>query len=253
MKKTAVVTGAARGIGRAIAIELARRGFTVVSSARSEISSPHVSEFLSELNKISPESIYVQCDISDEGSAHRLIDTAFEKFGRIDVLVNNAGIAPDVRDDILKMTRASMEKVLSVNLFGMFFLTQYAANMMISHSCGEAIINITSMSAYTSSTSRGEYCISKAGASMATLLFADRLSEYGINVYEIRPGIIETDMTAGVKGKYEEKIDGGLLPIKRMGEPRDVALAVSALASGALPYSTGEVINIDGGFHIRRL
>ena len=156
-------------------------------------------------------------------------------------------------NDILEMTEESMDRLLSINLKGTFFLTQYAANKMIENNCGEAIINITSMSAYVSSTSRGEYCISKAGLAMVTALFADRLAEYGINVYELRPGIIETDMTAKVKDKYQKLISEGILPIKRMGEPNDIARAVLGIAEGMIRYSTGEVINIDGGYHLRRL
>lgn len=252
MKKVACVTGAARGIGRVVALTLARNGFTVAAAARSAEDSPHVSEFLKELHTVSPESFYISSDVSSDDDRKNLIDKIFEKTGRLDVLVNNAGIAPDVRADMLEMTKESMDKVLGVNLYGTFFLTQYAAKAMIKQGSG-MIINVTSMSSYTSSTSRAEYCISKAGASMATALFADRLAQYGINVYEIRPGIIETDMTSGVKGKYDDLIENGLLPIKRMGKPEDVASAALALAQGALPYSTGEVLNIDGGFHLRRL
>ena len=171
----------------------------------------------------------------------------------IDVLVNNAGVAPTVRNDILQMSEESMDRLLNINLKGTFFLTQRVANAMIDGGFGSAIINITSMSVYTSSTSRGEYCISKAGLAMVTTLFADRLASTNIRVYEVRPGIIETPMTAGVKGKYDALIEGGLLPISRMGQPEDVARAVLMLASGYLAYSTGEVINVDGGFHIQRL
>ncbi len=252
-KKTAIVTGSSRGIGKATAIRLAELGFTVICSARSEESSEAVVSLMDEIRKLSPDSLYVRTDISNDEDRKNLIDTVFSKFGRLDVLVNNAGVAPDVRVDILQMKKESMDKVLSINLYGTFFLTQYAANKMIENKCGDAIINVTSMSAYTSSTNRGEYCISKAGASMIVTLFADRLAEYGINVYEIRPGIIETDMTSKVKGKYDNLIEGGLLPIKRMGQPEDVARTIGALAEGNLAYSTGEIINVDGGFHIRRL
>lgn len=252
-KKTAIVTGSSRGIGKATAIRLAELGFTVICSARSEESSEAVVSLMDEIRKLSPDSMYVRTDISNDEDRKNLIDIVFSEFGRLDVLVNNAGVAPDVREDILQMKKESMDKVLSINLYGTFFLTQYAANKMIENKCGDAIINVTSMSAYTSSTNRGEYCISKAGASMIVTLFADRLAEYGINVYEIRPGIIETDMTSKVKGKYDSLIEGGLLPIKRMGQPEDVARTIGALAEGNLAYSTGEIINVDGGFHIRRL
>jgi short-chain dehydrogenase/reductase SDR len=251
MKKTVIVTGASRGIGRAVSLKLAADGFAVVAAARG--TAEKAAEYVGELQKLSPESIYVSADISSEEDRRRLVDTAFDRFGGLDILVNNAGVAPTERRDILEMTEESMQRLLDINLKGTFFLTQYAANRMLAAKCGEMIINVTSMSAYTASISRGEYCISKAGLSMATELFAARLAEYGINVYEIRPGIIRTDMTAAVTEKYEAMIAGGLLPISRMGTPEDIAGAVSAVASGALPYSTGEVINVDGGFHIRTL
>ena len=251
MKKTVIVTGASRGIGRAVSLKLAADGFAVVAAARG--TAEKAAEYVGELQKLSPESIYVSADISSEEDRRRLVDTAFDRFGGLDILVNNAGVAPTERRDILEMTEESMQRLLDINLKGTFFLTQYAANRMLAAKCGEMIINVTSMSAYTASISRGEYCISKAGLSMATELFAARLAEYGINVYEIRPGIIRTDMTAAVTEKYEGMIAGGLLPISRMGTPEDIAGAVSAVASGALPYSTGEVINVDGGFHIRTL
>ncbi len=251
MKKTVIVTGASRGIGRAVSLKLAADGFAVVAAARG--TAEKAAEYVGELQKLSPESIYVSADISSEEDGRRLVDTAFDRFGGLDILVNNAGVAPTERRDILEMTEESMQRLLDINLKGTFFLTQYAANRMLAAKCGEMIINVTSMSAYTASISRGEYCISKAGLSMATELFAARLAEYGINVYEIRPGIIRTDMTAAVTEKYEAMIAGGLLPISRMGTPEDIAGAVSAVASGALPYSTGEVINVDGGFHIRTL
>ncbi len=249
--KNVIVTGASRGIGRGISLDLAKKGCRIAAvGVRPE---SDVSEYLSELKALSPDSFYISADISDEDARERIAEEAFGKMGTVDVLVNNAGIAPKVREDILVMKRESMDRLLDTNLKGTFFLTQKVANKMIEKQCGEAIVFITSMSAYVSSPSRGEYCVSKAGLSMAAALYADRLAEYGINVYEIRPGIIETDMTAVVKDKYIEKINNGLLPIKRMGRPEDIAAAVSALVFGALPYSTGEVINVDGGFHIRSL
>ena len=251
MKKTVIVTGASRGIGRATSLKLAADGFAVVAAARGD--AEKAAEYVGELQKLSPESVYVSADISSEEDRRRLVDTAFDRFGGLDILVNNAGVAPTERRDILEMTEESMQRLLDINLKGTFFLTQYAANRMLAAKCGEMIINVTSMSAYTASINRGEYCISKAGLSMATELFAARLAECGINVYEIRPGIIRTDMTAAVTEKYEALIAGGLLPISRMGTPEDIARAVAAVASGALPYSTGEVINVDGGFHIRTL
>lgn len=193
-------------------------------------------------------------DLSDKASRENYIKTAVDKYGKIDTLVNVAGVAPKVRGDLLEMTEESYDFVMNINTKGTLFLTQAVAKVMIENpSDKKSIVNISSMSAYTSSTSRGEYCISKAGVSMITALFADRLAEYGIPVNEIRPGIIATGMTATVKGKYDALIDGGLLPIKRWGKPEDIAKAVLALADGSLPYVTGQSIDVDGGFHIRRL
>ena len=251
--KIAIVTGAERGIGRSIALTLAQNGFTVVVASVSPADAEHVTALMNELCAISPESIYIKTDISSDADRKNLVETVLARYGKIDVLVNNAGVAPTVRNDILEMTEESMDRLLNINLKGTFFLTQRVANAMVDGGFGSAIINITSMSVYTSSTSRGEYCISKAGLAMVTTLFADRLASTGIRVYEVRPGIIETPMTAGVKGKYEALIAGGLLPISRMGQPEDVARAVLMLASGYLGYSTGEIINVDGGFHIQRL
>lgn len=251
--KIAIVTGAERGIGRSIALTLAQNGFTVVAASVSAGDAEHVCVFMDELRAISPESVYIKTDISSDADRKNLVESVVSKFGKIDVLVNNAGVAPTVRNDILQMSEESMDRLLNINLKGTFFLTQRVANAMIDGGFGSAIINITSMSVYTSSTSRGEYCISKAGLAMVTTLFADRLASTNIRVYEVRPGIIETPMTAGVKGKYDALIEGGLLPISRMGQPEDVARAVLMLASGYLAYSTGEVINVDGGFHIQRL
>ncbi len=248
MQKTAIVTGASRGIGRAIALRLAKDGWTVIAAARAA-----ESDVGEALGALSAGSCYVSADISSDADRRRLIDAAFDRFGRLDLLVNNAGVAPIERNDLLEMSEESMDRLLDINLKGTFFLTQYAAKRMLAAGCGDAIVNVTSMSAYTASVNRGEYCISKAGLSMVTTLFAARLAEAGIRVYEVRPGIIRTDMTAGVSAKYEALIADGLLPISRMGEPEDVAAAVAALAAGALPYSTGEVINVDGGFHLRTL
>lgn len=246
--KVAIVTGAARGIGLGIANRLADDGF-----ALSILDVGERSEGV-ELLSQKTEVLYVQGDLSRADDRARLVRETVERFGRIDVLVNNAGVAPRVRCDMLETGEESFDWVLGINLKGNFFLTQAVANQMISEDGGfKAIINIASMSSYTSSVNRPEYCISKAGVSMCTTLFADRLSGHGIGVYEVRPGIIATDMTSGVKGKYDALIDGGLLPIKRWGKPEDIADAVAMLAGGALKYSTGEVINVDGGFHLRRL
>jgi NAD(P)-dependent dehydrogenase (short-subunit alcohol dehydrogenase family) len=187
-----------------------------------------------------------------------LVDETLRQFGRLDLLVNNAGMAPRQRQDLLEASEASYDEVMTVNLKGPFFLTQRVARVMIEMlqagqiTCPK-IINMGSLSTYTSSVNRAEYCLSKAGLGMMTMLFADRLAEYGINVYEVRPGVVETDMTSAVKDKYERLIGEGLMPIRRWGQPDDVAQAVIALAEGYLPYSTGEVINVDGGFHLRRL
>ena len=242
-EKVAVVTGAARGIGNSIAKNLEKLGYTVVYG---DIA---FSEPLSE------KGVAIVCDISDPEARKHLLDETLTKFGRIDLLVNNAGVAPNVRMDILETTTESFERLIRINLEGTFFMCQLFANQMIKQprDCGYRIINIGSISSYTSSTSRGEYCISKAGVSMVTNLFADRLAEYGIGVFEIRPGIIMTDMTAGVKDKYAKLIEEGLTPTKRFGQPQDVADAVIAIADGRFDFCTGQVFNVDGGFHIRRL
>lgn len=242
-KRVALVTGATRGIGYGIARLLADNGFFIAAVGTRE-------------NGEDFGGVYISGDISREADRRRVIDTVYEKCGRLDILVNNAGVAPLVRGDLLDMTEESLDRLLSINLKGTFFLTQYAAKRMTEQKNIETprmIITVTSISAETSSTSRGEYCISKAGLSMAVKLFADRLAGDGICVYELRPGVIETDMTACVKDKYEEKIAGGLLPIARMGKPEDIGRVVLALSSGLFSYVTGEVINVDGGFHISRL
>lgn len=240
--KTAFVTGAAGGIGFATVEKLLSQG---------------VSVFAMDLAPCLPREldgdvVYFRGDLSDGESRASAVRAAMEKYGRIDILVNVAGVAPKVRNDILEMTEESYDFVMDINVKGTLFLTQMIANIMKEQKSG-AIVNISSMSAYTSSTSRGEYCISKAGVSMITTLFADRMAEYGVTVNEIRPGIIATGMTAKVKEKYDSLIDGGLLPIKRWGRPEDIAEAVWTLAGGALPYVTGQSVDVDGGFHIRRL
>ncbi len=241
--KTALVTGVAGGIGKATAITLLKNGYKVVGMDVL----PAMPEDLGE------DFTYVSGDLSCGDSRKNYIQTALDTHGKIDVLVNVAGVAPKVRTDILEMTEESYDFVMNINTKGTLFLTQAVANEMIKANNGGAIVNISSMSAYTSSVSRGEYCISKAGVSMITTLFADRLAEYGITVNEIRPGIIATGMTDKVKQKYDDLIDGGLLPIKRWGQPEDIADGVLALCNGSLPYITGQSLDIDGGFHIRRL
>ena len=245
MKKIALVTGVASGIGLATAKKLLDNGISVIGmSRRATMDNPPEGDFT-----------YVSGDIGVEADRERFVNTALEKYGRVDILVNVAGVAPKVRADLLTMTEESYDYVMNINAKGTLFLTQRVANAMIQNP-GEAkgnIVNISSLSAYTSSTNRGEYCISKAGVSMITKLFADRLAEYGIMVNEVRPGIIATDMTSKVQEKYDNLIEGGLLPIKRWGKPEDIASAVYTLCSGALPYMTGQSLDVDGGFHMRRL
>ena len=243
--KIAIVTGVAGGIGYATAKIMLDNGFAVVGmDVVPEMKEPFSGEFL-----------YVQGDLSKAADRENLVNKTLEKYGKIDALVNVAGVAPKIRADILEMTEESYDFVMGINTKGTLFLTQLVANKMKENE-GEnkgTIVNISSMSAYTSSTSRGEYCISKAGVSMITKLFADRLAEYGIMVNEIRPGIIMTGMTSTVKQKYDNLIEGGLLPIKRWGKPEDIASAVLKLSDGSLPYITGQSLDVDGGFHIQRL
>ncbi len=254
--KVAIVTGASRGIGNAIAAKLAGEAYAIVAVGTSDMEK--IAANLQGIREFGAPFAYVQADVSSDAGRQSIVAGAMEKFGRIDVLVNNAGVAPKTRMDILEATEESMDRVLGINLKSTFFLSQAVANIMrreVAEIAGitPKIVNISSISAYTSSTMRAEYCISKAAISMVTQLFADRLADEGINVYEIRPGIINTDMTSVVKDKYDGLIAGGLTPIKRWGQPVDVANAVSVVCSGMLNFSTGEVINVDGGFHIRRL
>ncbi len=261
-ERVALVTGASRGIGRAIAISLAEDGWSVVVNTHA--SPEAAAETLAQVHAAGGQGVVVRADIANAADRERLVRETMSSYGRIDLLVNNAGMGPRQRVDLLQMTEASYDEVMSVNLKGPFFLTQLVARTMIEHpgqsssteqSQVRAIINIGSMSAYTSSPNRAEYCLSKAGIGMMTRLFADRLAEHGIHVYEVRPGIIATDMTssAAVREKYDRLIDAGLTPFRRWGQPEDVAMAVQMLAAGRLPFSTGEVINVDGGFHLRRL
>jgi NAD(P)-dependent dehydrogenase (short-subunit alcohol dehydrogenase family) len=254
----ALVTGASRGIGRAIAVALANAGCDVMINYVSNQSAAE--EARAEVQAVSPGSkvSICQADISNLQDHEKLLDAVSDEFGRLDFLVNNAGIAPSERVDLLEASPQSFDHLIGVNLRGPYFLSQTAALWMIQQkdsleSYNPAIINITSVSAFAASPERGDYCISKAGLAMMTQLYAVRLASEGINVYEIRPGVITTDMTANVKDKYDRLIDQGLTPIKRWGTPEDVGRAVAAIATGALPFSTGEVINVDGGFHITRL
>lgn len=251
-----IVTGAGRGIGRGIALALARRGWAVVINYRGNAAA--ASETAEQVEAAGGVALVVQADIGLADDRARLVQQTLDRFERIDLLVNNAGMSPRQRLDLLETTEASYDEVMTVNLKGPFFLSQTIARAMVGQvqagvEFPPKIINISSISAYTSSPNRGEYCLSKAGLGMMTALFADRLAEYGINVYELRPGIIATDMTSGVQTKYDQLIADGLTPIRRWGQPDDVARAVVALAEGDFPFSTGEVINIDGGFHLHRL
>ena len=249
----ALVTGGARGIGAGIAVELARSGLDVAI-----LDVIDASRTAADVEAAGRRALAIHGDVTappDRAAALERIDRAF---GRLDVLVNNAGVAPKVRADILEATEESYDRVMNVNLKGPYFLTQAVANWMIRQKAvrGGAwmcVVNVGSLSSYAASPSRGEYCLSKAGVSMATKLWAARLAEHGIAVYEVRPGIIATDMTAVVKEKYDKLIAEGLTPIRRWGLPQDVARAVAACARGDLKFSTGEVINVDGGFHLRIL
>jgi NAD(P)-dependent dehydrogenase (short-subunit alcohol dehydrogenase family) len=254
--KVALVTGSGRGIGRAIAIALAECSWSIVIN---DIGNPEPpQETLVRVKEAGGTGIVVLADITSRDERERLVQTALEAFGRIDLLVNNAGIAPRQRRDLLEMSEESYEEVMAINLKAPLFLSQQVARAMLEQiktqpEPAPKIVNIGSLSAYAASVNRGEYCISKAGLAMVTALFADRLADSGILVYEIRPGIIQTDMTSVVKEKYDRLIGQGLTPIRRWGQPSDIARAVVAIAEGFLPFSTGEVINIDGGFHLRRL
>ena len=256
MKKIAIVTGSRRGIGLATVKKLMSDGYTAVLC--DVVEKEEVKDLLAELNR-QGEADYFRCDISVPEDREALMDAVVEKYGRIDALVNNAGVACKQRLDILETTVESVERLLRINLEGTFFMCQAGAKRMIAMKkaglpdYNPHIVNIASMSSYSSSVSRGEYCMSKAGISMVTKLFADRLAEENISVFEVRPGIIMTDMTAVVKEKYEKLIAEGVTPIRRFGQPEDVANCVSAACSGLLDFGTGTVLNADGGFHIQRL
>jgi NAD(P)-dependent dehydrogenase (short-subunit alcohol dehydrogenase family) len=248
-----MVTGAARGIGQGIALQLAQIGYDVVVFDLAD-----GSETVSAVEAKGRKALSISGDVTAATDRNACLDKVRETFGRLDLLVNNAGVAPKERLDITQASEESYDFVMGINLKGPYFLTQAVANWMIeqrSQRPGDflAIVNISSISAYTASPSRGEYCLSKAGVSMATKLWAARLAEDRINVYEVQPGIIATDMTAGVKDKYDKLIGEGLTPIRRWGTPEDIGRAVAAVGSGALPFSTGEVINVDGGFHLKVL
>jgi 3-oxoacyl-[acyl-carrier protein] reductase len=250
-QRVAIVTGGSRGIGRGVAVALGREKWTV--AVNFVANSAAAEETVSNIQSAGGHALALKADISVTADRRRLIEETIKHFGRIDLLVNNAGVAPNIRADILEADEVSFDRLININLKGPYFLTQLAALQMIKQGGGGAIITVSSISAYTASTNRGDYCIAKAGLGMMTALYAARLAEYGINVYEIRPSVIETDMTGPVKEKYDKLIAEGMTPIKRWGQPEDVGKAVVAVAGGLLPFSTGEVINVDGGFHLRRL
>ncbi len=256
MKRVALITGGSRGIGFGVASHLATHGFDVaINGVRDEAA---VQEAIKTLQDLGAQVIYCQGSISSSEDRKKIIQQVKARFGRLNVLVNNAGIAPKERRDVLQTTEESFDEVLSTNLKGNYFLTQLSANWMIEQKKADpsfkgCIINVSSISATVASVNRGEYCISKAGLSMSTQLFAVRLGEFDIPVFEVRPGIISTDMTSGVKEKYDRLIEGGLTVQKRWGFPDDVGSVVASLASGNFPYSTGQVIMVDGGLTIPRL
>ncbi len=262
-RPVAIVTGASRGIGKAIALELAIIGYDLVIShydftQDGKADESNAKQTQNEITRTGQHCQILRSDISNPADRDKLVNLTNETFGRCDLLVNNAGVAPSKRADILEASEDSFDRVLNINLKGPYFLTQQIANQMIKQKqtnpdCDCRIVNISSISAYVSSPFRGEYCISKAGVSMMTKLYADRLAEYAIGVFEIRPGVIATDMTSVVTEKYDKLIAEGLTPIKRWGQPEDIAKAVGAIAQGKLDFSTGEVINVDGGFHLQRL
>ena len=262
-RPVAIVTGASRGIGKGVAKELASLGYDLVVNyfdftAEGKPDESKALQTQKEIKGLGAACEILRGDISSAGDRDSLVALAKSKFGRCDILMNNAGVAPSKRMDLLEATEESFERVLGINLKGPYFLTQQVANWMIEQQKAHPerayrIVSTGSISSYTSSPARGEYCVSKAGISMMTKLYADRLAEYGIGVFEISPGIIMTDMTSVVKDKYDKLIAEGLTPIKRWGMPEDIAKAVGAIAEGRLDFSTGQVVNVDGGFHLRRL
>jgi NAD(P)-dependent dehydrogenase (short-subunit alcohol dehydrogenase family) len=259
--RVALVTGGSRGIGRGIAIELARVGFDlVINYAANESAAAEARAAAIEASPGGKARVETcRGDLVEHWGRERVLEFAREHFDRLDLLVNNAGIAPVERVDLLEASEESFDRVLGVNLKAPYLLTQPVARWMIDlrvrlgADYRPAIVNITSVSAYAASADRGDYCVSKAGLAMLTKLFAARLASEGISVYEVCPGIIATEMTQVVKEKYDALIAGGLTPIQRWGTPEDVGRAVAALTTGAFSFSTGEVINVDGGFHLRRL
>jgi 3-oxoacyl-[acyl-carrier protein] reductase len=255
-KRVALVTGGSRGIGRGIAECLADSGFDVAINGVRDAS--HVAETIAAIEQRGAAVAYCQGSVAEAADRAAILDGVRKRFGRLDVLVNNAGVAPDVRADILDASEESFDRLMAINLKGPYFLTQAAARWMVEQRQADAefhgvVVNISSVSATEVSINRGDYCISKAGIAMATQLWAHRLAEYGIAVYEVRPGIITTDMTAAVKEKYDKLMADGLTVENRWGEPHDVGRAVATLARGDITYGTGNVLRIDGGLTLRRL
>lgn len=262
--RTAIVTGASRGIGRGIAVALGAEGWNVVINYNAGAEAADETGRL--VTEAGGKSLAVQADVAEDADRRRLVEAAIDAFGSIELLVNNAGVTSRGRDDILEAREENWDWLMGINLKGPFFMTQLVANQMkgaetvsdtVSATPGpRTIINISSLSAHAVSTNRGDYCVSKAGMTMMTKLWAARLAEFGVNVFELRPGVIASDMTAPVKAKYDKLIledEPGIQPIRRWGQPGDVGQAVVAIAEGCFPFSTGEVLNIDGGFHIRQI
>jgi NAD(P)-dependent dehydrogenase (short-subunit alcohol dehydrogenase family) len=256
-RRVAIVTGGSRGIGRGIVLALAGAGYDIAVNYASNAAAAQ--EVCDTVKGLGGRGIAVQADIALTADRQRLVDQTLAGFGRIDLLVNNAGVAPDVRADILDAGEESFDRLIGINLKGPYFLTQLVARSMIEQVAAGTvtapkIVVVSSVSAYTASVNRGDYCVSKAGLAMLVKLFAARLAEHGINVYEVRPGVIETDMTSAVKQRYDDLIlDKGLTPIRRWGQPDDVGRAVVAVATDLFPFSTGQVLDVDGGFHLRTL
>ena len=257
-KPVALITGGSRGIGRAICVEVARADYNVVINFNENLAAAEETRGLVEQAGAVGE--VCQADVTAKSDRDLLVEFTLERFGRVDLLVNNAGIAPSVRKDILETDEETFDRILNGNLKAPYFVAQRVAREMIAFIEAKriargAIVNISSLRSYTAARNYGEYCISKAGVSMVTKLFAVRLAEHGINVYEICPGIIETDMTSSeaTREYYNGKLANGMTPINRWGKPHEVALAVGAIARGHFPFSTGAVFHVDGGWHLRQL
>jgi 3-oxoacyl-[acyl-carrier protein] reductase len=256
MKPVALITGGSRGIGLGIAIQLAKSGYDLAINGVREESEVHA--VLRNLAESGAKVHYVQGDISKQADREKIMDQVKTHFGRINVLVNNAGVAPRVRADVLEVSESDFDELMGINMRGTFFLTQAIANWMVegkqaNPKAAFSIVNITSISAVMASVNRAAYCMSKAGLSMLSKVMAVRMAEFGIPVYEVRPGVIETDMTEKVKGVYQERIKVGLTLDPRMGLPEDVGKAVAALVGGDIPYATGQVVTIDGGLMVERM